>query len=164
MSLGGRHPPHLRHNPIYIAAKLPLRVPASETHEEIAESQQVNWAEGRRAGGHPSKLVYRLDVGQIGRNRAQPPLVVTVGDPILAPMAAPADEIELAARLRMKGVGDTDPAVGRTHTISSRQCGARPRLKSACRSSGAGSWHDCGIAASSRWPSSMPRSGHCSTN
>src|SRR5258708_40343258 len=94
MSFGGRHPPHLRHNPIYIAAKLPLRVPASEPHEEIAESQQVNWAEGRAAGGNPSKLVYRIDVGQIGRNRAQPPLVVTVGDPILAPMAAPADRVE----------------------------------------------------------------------
>ena len=106
-------------NPIYIAAKLTLRVRASEPHQKLAESQQVNRAEGGAAGGNSSKLVYRIDVGQIGRNRAQPPLVVTVGDPILAPMAAPADEIELAARLRMKGVGDADPAVGRTRTVSS---------------------------------------------
>jgi hypothetical protein len=66
MSLGDGHPPHLRHNPIYIAAKLLLRVPASEPHEELAESQQVNWVEGRAADGNPSKLVYRIDVGQIG--------------------------------------------------------------------------------------------------
>jgi transposase len=34
----------------------------------------------------------------------------------------------------------------------------RPKSKSAFRSSGAGSWHACGIGASSRWPSSMPQS------
>src|SRR5271155_4915868 len=125
MSLGGRVPtPSAAQSDLH-SGEITFTHRASEPHEEIAESQQVNWAEGRAAGGNPSKLVYRIDVGQIGRNRAQPPLVVTVGDPILAPMAAPADEIELAARLRMKGVGDTDPAVGRTHTISSRQCGAR---------------------------------------
>ena len=38
----------------------------------------------------------------------------------------------------------------------------RPRLKSAFRSSGAGSWHGCGIDASSRWPSSTPQSAPCS--
>src|SRR5437763_2829785 len=38
----------------------------------------------------------------------------------------------------------------------------RPRLKSAFRSSGVGSWHGCGIDASSRWPSSTLRSALCS--
>src|ERR1700748_159552 len=40
----------------------------------------------------------------------------------------------------------------------------RPKSRSVSRLSGAGSWRDCDIAASSRWPSSMPRSGRCSTS
>ena len=40
----------------------------------------------------------------------------------------------------------------------------RRGLKSASRLSGAGSWHGCGIDASSRWARSMRRSGLCSTS
>jgi hypothetical protein len=32
----------------------------------------------------------------------------------------------------MKGMGDADPAVGRTRTISSRQCGARRKSRLPC--------------------------------
>jgi hypothetical protein len=108
-------------------AKLSLHFQASEPLQKLAESEQVNWAEGRPAGGDPSKLVDRIDVGQIGRNRAQPPRIVKIGDPILAPVTASTDEVERAPRLRMKGVSDADPAAGRTRTISSRQCVTKPR-------------------------------------
>lgn len=122
----------LRHNPVYIAAKLPLHSQAGELLQKPGESQQVNGVEGRPAGGDPSKLVNRIDVGQIGRNRAQPPRVVKIGDPILAPVAAPTDEVERAPRLRMKGVSNPDPAAGRTRTISSRQWVTKQRSRLPC--------------------------------
>src|SRR5271170_3654285 len=160
MSLGGRVPtPSAAQSDLH-SGEITFTHRASEPHEELAESQQVNWVEGGAASGNPSKLVYRIDVGQIGRNRAQPPLVVKVGDPILAPVAAPTDEVELASRPRMKGVGDADPAVGRTRTISSRQCGAKPKLRLVSRWSGAGFWRGCGTSASSCWPILTRQSGH----
>ena len=51
--------------------------------------------EGRAPGGNPSKLVWRINVGQIGRDRAQPPVVVEIGDPVLAPVTAATDQLEL---------------------------------------------------------------------
>ena len=92
----------------------------SEPLQKLAKGQQVNRPEGCAASGNPSKLVYRIDVSQIGRDRAQPPVFVKVRDPILAPVTAATDELELPPRLRVKGVGDADPIAGRTRTISSR--------------------------------------------
>jgi transposase len=45
-------------------------------------------------------------------------------------------------------------------SLPSRKRGSR----SVSRSSGVGSWRDCDIDASSRWPNSMPRSARCSTS
>ena len=67
-----------------------------------------------------------------------------------------------------------EPMVNRTYADMARHYGTamfrrvptsratRPRLKLAFRSSGVGSWHGCGIDASSRWPSSTLRSVLCS--
>jgi transposase len=65
-----------------------------------------------------------------------------------------------------------EPMVNRTYADMARHYGTPsfPRAlisratkpKSKSRLSGAGSWHGCGIDASSRWASSMPQSAPCS--
>ena len=63
--------------------------------------------------------------------------------------------------------GPTPTWRGITAPPSSRRAptsrATKPKSRSAFRSSGAGSWRGCGIGASSRWPSSTPRSARCST-
>ena len=57
----------LRRNTIYKAAKLALRNAArSKPLQKLAEGRQVYRVEGRAPGGNPSKLVWRINVGQIG--------------------------------------------------------------------------------------------------
>jgi transposase len=63
-----------------------------------------------------------------------------------------------------------EPTVNQTYADMARHYGtaivpARPyKPRDKARLSGAGSWHGCGIDASSRWASSMRRSGLCLTS
>ena len=64
---GQRHERPLRRNPIYTEAKLSLRITAqAKPLQKLAEGQQVDRAKGRAPGGNPSKLVWGINVGQIG--------------------------------------------------------------------------------------------------
>ncbi len=57
----------LRRNPIYTAAKLDLRITTqAKLLQKLAEGQQVDRAKGRAPGGNPSKLVWGINVRQIG--------------------------------------------------------------------------------------------------
>jgi hypothetical protein len=51
--------------------------------------------EGRSSGGNPLEFVRGIDIGQVGRDRAKLSVTIQIDDPVLAPMTAPADQVEL---------------------------------------------------------------------
>ncbi len=51
--------------------------------------------EGRVPGSNPLVFVRGIDIGQIGRDRVKLPVTTQIDDPVLAPMTAPADQLEL---------------------------------------------------------------------
>jgi hypothetical protein len=51
--------------------------------------------EGRPSGGNSLEFVRGIDIGQVGRYRAKLSITIQIVDPVLAPMTAPADQLEL---------------------------------------------------------------------
>jgi len=59
-------------------------------------------------------------IGERDGDRTKALFFTSIDNPVLAPMPAPADQLKLATRVRMKGVRDANLAVGRIHTNCSR--------------------------------------------
>jgi hypothetical protein len=60
-----------------------------------AEGQQVDRMEGRATGSNPLEFVRGINIGQISRDRVKLSVTIQIDDPVLAPMTAPADQLEL---------------------------------------------------------------------
>jgi hypothetical protein len=90
-----------------------------EPAHHLAQRQQIDRAKDRAARSNPPERVYRLDIGPSGSNEARPSVFIDINDPVLAPIKTPADQLELAAIKRMKGMRDPHPNEGRTHTTCS---------------------------------------------
>jgi hypothetical protein len=71
-----------------------------------AQLQQVNGSERRAAGSYPPELVFGLDIRPTRSDPVKPAALICIKDPILAPMPAPADQLDLAAMKGMKRVRD----------------------------------------------------------
>ena len=51
--------------------------------------------EGRATGSNPLEFVRGIDIGQISRDRVKLSVTIQIDDPVLTPMTAPADQLEL---------------------------------------------------------------------
>ena len=68
---------------------------------------------------NPPELIHRIDIGKCARDRAKPPIFASVDHPVLAPVAAPADQLESPAIQRVERMRDPHLGTGRTDTACS---------------------------------------------
>jgi hypothetical protein len=82
------------------AADLAFRI--ANTHalgepvQRVAQSQQINRAKGCSIRSNQPELVDRIDIRPRARDRAKSAVLVLIDHPVLAPMTAPADQLERA--------------------------------------------------------------------
>src|SRR5581483_11214258 len=137
------------------------------THGDLAHQSdqrgQVGRTEATPPRGQHDEGVGRLDVRPARRERAQALLTgLAEEDALLAPGVRIPDQLELAPAQRMEGVGDADP-LRTSGTACIRRRSTRLPRKLACRSCRDGYWRAFATGASSRSPSSTPRSKSSST-
>jgi hypothetical protein len=70
--------------------------------------QQVNCSERCTAGSYPPELVFGLDICPSRSDPVKPTALVRIKDPVLAPMPASVDQLDLAAMEGMKRVRDSN--------------------------------------------------------
>src|SRR4051812_28041949 len=104
---------------------------------QLTQRHQIDCSKRRLAAGYKPELIQRRYISECGGDRAKAPIVTRIDNPVLAPMPPPANQVELATGMRMKGVRDVNLKVGRIHTPSSRRHSPRRKWKSQCRSSNA---------------------------
>ncbi len=91
--------------------------PKSKPAQLLAQRQQIGCTERCFACRDHAELILWVDVGERACDCAKSPILSQVDRPILAPMTAPADQVECATVQRMKRVRDAHLEAGRTNTI-----------------------------------------------
>jgi hypothetical protein len=76
--------------------------------EQVHEAQQIRHAKQASPGRQRHKRIGLHHARPRGRHGPQPPLLVVETDPVLSPGLVPGDQFELAATLRVEGMGDPD--------------------------------------------------------
>jgi hypothetical protein len=92
--------------------------PQSKPVQRLTQRQQIGCTERCFACRHHAELILWVDVGERACDCAKSPIFSQVDRPILAPMTAPADQVECATVQRMKRMRDAHLEAGRTNTIS----------------------------------------------
>ncbi len=78
---------------------------------QISQSQQAPDRKRAPAAGNDHERVSRHDIGPPGKQREQLTALVAEMNPVLAPVLAVSDELEIPARQRMKPVRHPHPAI-----------------------------------------------------
>lgn len=111
--------------PFTSAAESTLRIgrplARAEPVKQLTQRHQIDRSKRRLAAGHMPKRIHWSNIGQSSGDRAKPPVVARIDNPVLAPMPTPADQIELATTVRMKRVRDAHLEAACFHTTCSRQ-------------------------------------------
>jgi hypothetical protein len=89
------------------------RLALVEPAQRPAQLQQVDCPKRRAASSYSLELVRRLNICPNRSDPAKSTSLVQIEDPILAPMPASAEQLNLATAERMKGVRDMDLLVRR---------------------------------------------------
>jgi hypothetical protein len=99
--------------------RIVVPAPDNEPRQLGTKLNKVDGAERRATAGGPPKFVWRIDVRQFGRNRAERAIRANANDPILTPMRATAHYFELVSGHRMEWVSDAYIGARRTHMVCS---------------------------------------------
>ena len=78
---------------------------------QTRQGQQAPDRERAPAAGNDHERIGRRDIGPPGRQREQPAVLIVEMNPVLAPVMAVSDELEIPARQRMKRVRHPHPAI-----------------------------------------------------
>jgi hypothetical protein len=117
--------------------------------QRVAQRQQTNRTKRRSAGCNPPKLIRRFDIGPRDRDRAKPSVLILEDQPVLAPILAPADQLDLVTAERMEGMCDPHRLGGRTCMLCSRRRLPKQKSSRRCSSSSDGFSGGCAIEPSS---------------
>ncbi len=82
----------------------PTVASSSKLLHQLDQLDQILIAEKASAAGHRHKRVWRHDCGPTGRNGVQPPLDVVEIDPVLTPVVAIGDQLEILTFQRVVGM------------------------------------------------------------
>jgi hypothetical protein len=85
-----------------------LRPSRLEASQEIGQSKQIGHSKQGPSGGDRQEGIRLDDARPRRRHAPQPPLLIVETDPVLSPGLVPGDQFELAAVLRVEGMGDPD--------------------------------------------------------
>jgi hypothetical protein len=89
-----------------------LAVSSSKLLHQLHQLDQVLVAKEASTAGHRHKRIFRYHGGPARRNRAQTPFVVVEVDPVLAPIVAIRDQLELLASQWVVRMGYLEVGIG----------------------------------------------------